>query len=660
MIANRGLVKCGIIMLTVCFVMVRYCEAEKLIYVDPNAPSWGDGQSWETAYIFLQDALEAAEYGDVIHVSQGIYYPDEGDNITDNYRDETFQLKSGVTVMGGFAGVDEDNPDERDIKKYKSILSGDLKQNDGPITNPRTMPTDPSRADNCLHVVTGSGMNNTAIIDGFTITAGNAHGNSPAPLDLRSSGGGMINVSGSPTVNYCIFYRNSTDWYGAGMCNLEGSHPVVADCTFLENATNNLTFGNDEYYSGGGGMTNGFGSSPMVVRCLFKYNMARWCGGMVNVNDCNPTVKHCDFIENIGYYSAAGMTNTRNCNGVIRYCNFIGNAIQTRNTGAGLRIFESSPIVEYCMFEANQGELGGGLWARGSVSMSPIIRHCVFKNHSGEAGGGIYLYAGCPTIEDCMFINNSTSKYGGAIMAVQDSYPTLKRCVFVGNHAGQEGGAICMYHRSNSIVSNCTFYGNDNTFSIQDNSWAKIDNSIIWGPLTTVDGPHIQVGTNGSLTMKYSDIEGGYDGVQVSNGLMNWGEGNIDSDPNLADPENMDFHLQSPAGRWDPNTTEWVYDVKMSPCIDAGDPDSEWLGEFWPHGGRINMGAYGGTSQASMSVNPLGNVADLNLDGYVNITDLLFFTENWPLVEDLLRADLDRNGNIDYRDFAIMATHWLE
>ena len=65
-----------------------------------------------------------------------------------------------------------------------------------------------------------------------------------------------------------------------------------------------------------------------------------------------------------------------------------------------------------------------------------------------------------------------------------------------------------------------------------------------------------------------------------------------------------DYHLKSQAGRWDPNSKSWVRDDVTSPCIDAGDPNANVADEVWPHGGRINMGAYGGTAQASMSVAP--------------------------------------------------------
>jgi hypothetical protein len=79
------------------------------------------------------------------------------------------------------------------------------------------------------------------------------------------------------------------------------------------------------------------------------------------------------------------------------------------------------------------------------------------------------------------------------------------------------------------------------------------------------------------------------------------GEGNIKFDPLFADPDNGDYHLKSQAGRWDPNSESWVKDDVTSPCIDAGDPNSPFGDEPMPNGGRINMGAYGGTAEASKS-----------------------------------------------------------
>ena len=74
------------------------------------------------------------------------------------------------------------------------------------------------------------------------------------------------------------------------------------------------------------------------------------------------------------------------------------------------------------------------------------------------------------------------------------------------------------------------------------------------------------------------------------------GTGEISQDPFFIDIVNGDYHLKSQTGRWNPNTQSWVMDANTSPCIDAGDPNSDWKAELWPHGKRINMGAYGGTA----------------------------------------------------------------
>lgn len=46
----------------------------------------------------------------------------------------------------------------------------------------------------------------------------------------------------------------------------------------------------------------------------------------------------------------------------------------------------------------------------------------------------------------------------------------------------------------------------------------------------------------------------------------------------------------------------WVVDETTSPCIDAGGPDSSIGDEPASHGDRINMGAFGGTPEASKSL----------------------------------------------------------
>jgi hypothetical protein len=130
-------------------------------------------------------------------------------------------------------------------------------------------------------------------------------------------------------------------------------------------------------------------------------------------------------------------------------------------------------------------------------------------------------------------------------------------------------------------------------------------------------------------------------------------------DPCFADPNNKDYHLKSQAGRWDPCSSTWVCDGLTSPCIDAGDPNSDWSKELWPHGKRINMGAYGNTPQAAMSLSDSGNIADLNTDGFVNFSDFALLARNWQIGQVLLAEDISRNGLVDTDDLMEFAEQWL-
>ena len=165
------------------------------------------------------------------------------------------------------------------------------------------------------------------------------------------------------------------------------------------------------------------------------------------------------------------------------------------------------------------------------------------------------------------------------------------------------------------------------------------------------------------MKVSYCDIEGGQEDIYVSTGgTIDWGSGNIDEDPCFANPNSADCHLQSQAGRWDPNDECWVYDGVTSPCIDAGDPNGlycDYAAELWPHGFRVNMGAYGNTPEASMSSEIIGNIADLNHDGFVNLEDYSFWVMNWMKEELLLAADLDRNGKVNLPDALMFLDNWL-
>jgi len=470
------------------------------IRVDTDAPGANNGSSWANAYNHLQDALAVAQYGNEIRVAQGIYTPDSNSANPNGSgdREATFQLFNGVTVKGGYAGFGQPDPDARDIHLYETILSGDLAGNDEPGLDPCDLLNHPSRAENSHHVVTGNGVDTAAVLDGFTITAGNADG---------------------------LYYPHT---YGGGMrCN---GTATVSNCTFTINTA----------VCGGG-----------IICCDDFY-------------ETYPTLINCGFISN-----------------------------SASEDGGGISVYESYPTLTNCKISGNlAGKRGGGLTFASETSMK---------------------------LDNCLINDNSAGERGGGIYAILFFDLTMNSCTISGNSARNLGGAIFKGTQYDMTMTNCILWANT-----PEEIYANVP------PIIT-----------------YSDIQGGYQG-----------EGNINADPCFADANNEDYHLKSEVGRWDANSQTWIKDDVNSPCIDAGDPNYDWRGELWPNGKRINMGIYGGTPEASMSMSEASNIADLNFDGLLCYRDMKLLTDKWLCETLLLPEDLSRDGIVNFTDFAIFAHHF--
>ena len=166
------------------------------IYVNKTvAPGTNNGNSWDNAFIDLQDALDTANSGDSIFVSIGTYYPDEsGGGVMDSdIRTISFVLPDSVVLLGGFCVAKGDTTlASRDWKNNETILSGDINQSG-------------TFADNSYHVVDVSHTSRAAVVDGFTITMGNASLVSSLAI---SSGGGVYSDGGSAVIRNNFIYFN--------------------------------------------------------------------------------------------------------------------------------------------------------------------------------------------------------------------------------------------------------------------------------------------------------------------------------------------------------------------------------------------------------------------------------------------------------------------
>ena len=292
-----------------------------VLAVDQAATGADDGTSWDDAFTDLQAALCAATIsGGVvteIWVAAGTYTPT---GFAGN-PERTFQLLNGVSIYGGFAGG-ETLISQRDPQVNETFLSGDLNGDDAPVTDPLDLSSEPTRADNSDHVVTGSGTDAAAILDGFTITAG-GH----SSLD----GGGMFISNGSPTIVSCLFFQN-LGFNGGGMYN-ENSNPTVTECTFNANSA-----------TCGGGIANLSSSSPTVVNCAFNGNTAGSGGGMSS-DDSSPTVVNCAFSGNTAA-GGGGMYNNSSSPTVIN-STFSGNAATFTGGGIFNRTLDPRNLVIY-------------------------------------------------------------------------------------------------------------------------------------------------------------------------------------------------------------------------------------------------------------------------------------------------------------------------
>lgn len=590
----------------------------RAIYVDAAATGTYDGLSWTDAFASLQDALTVVLAGDEIRVAHGVYRPDQGASVTLGDRKATFRLLDGVTIKGGFPGLGAVDPNASDIALYETILSGDLSGNDANAASLREMLFE-SYGENSYHVVTGSGVNETAVLDGCTVAGGNANGvyldDAYPYAGLMQAGAGLCNLSGHPTLIHCTFTGNSAWFEGGGMFNYDSS-PTLCHCAFRENYA----------YVYGGGMSNCNGH-PTLTHCTFEKNSSllyvqfRALGVLaLSESRCDPTPPEFGALARIGPHLGGG----------------------------GMHNYLSNPMITDCIFSRNSAGLGGGMT---NDSSCPVLTDCILdENRSGYGGGAMSNSGSSPTLVLCMFTGNSTNSTGGGMENSGQSCPILMSCTFSGNHAFSGGGGI-YGHQSNAMLTDCIFAGNScdragggvydfggapvlsscrfhgnranaggamrsaggsprlSGCTLTDN-WAleggglfgdsfTLTNSIVWG-----NAPN-QIDARADVT--FCDVEGGWEG-----------QGNIHADPLFAapgywDPNGTpedpnddfrvegDYHLKSQGGRWDPVGNDWVVDEVTSPCIDAGDPTDPIGLEPLPNGGRLNMGAYGGTAEASMS-----------------------------------------------------------
>jgi hypothetical protein len=400
--------------------------AAQVTYVDASATGSGDGSSWTDAHTDLQDALAEVTQGE-IWIAMGTYLPGvPGD------REASFLLRSGVRVYGGFDGS-ESGLEQREPEANVTVLSGDIDQDDtyGAGLNWWQFNWTGS-AGNSYHVVTGTGADASAVLDGVTILAG--VGADPA----FRGGGGLLVQGGSPTLRHCTFQYNALGYGSAAY--LQDCTSTFQGCVIKDGYTCNC---------GSGGWTSGVivaGSSDVTfidsdfLNHYYVSSMSQGRGAALYIELGNrSTLLGCRFIGNqtgnfypIGGGTARGAGVNAMGDVVVDRCEFIDNFA---HAGAGLTVWNDATITN-SLFARNEavphpngsgfedGDYGAGLLTLGSGTKPVEIVNCTFVDNTCEKGAGMALTAGLPaTIRNSIVYDN----YGDPPLPGEDPVWILKQ-----------------------------------------------------------------------------------------------------------------------------------------------------------------------------------------------------------------------------------------
>lgn len=456
-------------------------------------------------------------------------------------------MQNRIAILGGFVGAAGED-DERDPDPATNFTrqSGNL------------------GAGQSVHVVRADDVDETAILDGFTIAEGSGHG-----FDDRDAGGIRIS-GGNPTVRDCIIRNCGAGDRGGGVAAYTAA-PLFERVTFAMNAAFGASGGGAVYATG----------TPRFVSCSFEGNRASDSpsrGGAVVVDgsaeflDCtlsgNATTNATAGHEGGAVYGSGGPF-------VFRRCTFSANdaGFSAGSLGGALFIATGSVAVDDCLFQNNRVTGGGGGGAIAISSAVLQLSRSRFVNnlaigHDGPggatAGGALAIAGGTALINSCRFVGNRTEFNAARAIFAASGTTTITNCDFSDNRATgsilgslARGGAV--EAGSNATILNCTFRRNRASGrggAVFGGSGLTVRNGIFWlneanGGLTNetaqIDAP--------TPALNYSIVQGltgGYDGV-----------GNIDADPRFVDPDGPDNTL----GTLDD-------DLRLlpgSPAIDAGD-----------------------------------------------------------------------------------------
>ncbi|MCR9102970.1 MAG: right-handed parallel beta-helix repeat-containing protein, partial [bacterium] len=378
-------------------VLWSQCPTNNRFYVDADANSGAnDGTSWADAFTDLQDALLEARTNCTnvteIWVAAGTYKPDEGVGQTDNDINATFRLRNSVAIYGGFSGG-EGSLAARPSPLALTILSGDIDGNDADADGDNIIAVADITGANAKNVVTSDGADVTAILDGFTITAGDARGLS-FELD---AGGGMLNKnSASPIVRNCTFSGNVAKDGGAIFTANSAGSLTISNCSFLANQS-----------TGDGGAIYIGGAEATIVNTIISGNMAVVDGGAIINSNSSISITNVTIVGNMAARSGGGIANLFSASSTTVTNSIIWNNRDNSGTGTAaasvVNLISAAPTSTTYSHSLVQNitadDMNGNKAGDPSMSNYPAFVTPVDPTTAPTAAGNLRLQACSPAID---------------------------------------------------------------------------------------------------------------------------------------------------------------------------------------------------------------------------------------------------------------------
>ena len=481
--------------------------------------------------------------------------------------------------------------------------------------------------------------------------------NGPADFDniqdaINASGEGDMVIVKPGTYNEGIFFSNKA----ITLMSENPDDPGVVESTIISSDSGySVSF---DFGEGNRSVITGFTITRGGIHCYdntsptISKNIIRDCGGygIHGENNAEPIIADNTISSNAGQ-------GIYHCNGPIT-----NNVIENNVGGVA---YCDGDITDNVIIN-NSDKFSAGSGGALSFCKGKISRNLIADNYASRKGGGCYECTG--DITGNRIIGNTSEIAGGAMSNCRGK---IMNNIIAGNRSANGGGLFSCYQiYNNTIVSNTA---KENGGALSQCPGDLINNIIAFNSAATVGG--VYGASISSYNVFWSNEAGNFGGGGTS------GPGDIIAEPRIFSngyrddndtPDESDdfwvdgdYHVTSKAGRWNHNDQSWIVDSIDSPCIDAGDPNSDWTAELWPHGKRINIGAFGGTVQASMSMSDAGNFANLNPDvndanDWVDYNDMRLITNQWlsSVTDEPLVADLNRDGRVDFADYAILVNNW--